>query len=113
MNTQSTLNPTFWSEVINYIGFSAYHAENLRPIMAGTEKAGESSVVLVFSTSLGGAEDLEQIRKPLNKLLGKDKWTVDLDDEDKVLRVVCQPERQPEIAALFSRHGFAAALMPY
>lgn len=113
MREQSILNPTFWSEVINFIGFSADHAENLRPMVMETVKVAENNIVLVFSTSVQESADLAKISGPLNKLIGKDQWTVDLDDEDKVLRVVCVPGKQPEIVRLFNKYGFACDLMPY
>jgi len=69
--------------------------------------------ILVFRTSIQESAAFNVARGQLNELIGENKWTVDLDDEDKVLRAVCVAERESGIKEIFDQYGFACELMPY
>ncbi len=45
--------------------------------------------IFIFRTSIHTADDQLRVSQVFDNLLGVSKWTVDLDDCDRVLRVVC------------------------
>ncbi|WP_442591137.1 hypothetical protein ACSBL2_07890 [Pedobacter sp. AW31-3R] len=111
MIDHTTLHPTLWSEVINYLRFSATDAENLK--LKQSVKELSMDHISVFRTTVQHQKDLEKVAVSLNKLIGKEKWTIDLDDEEKVLRAIFRVDRQEEIIDACKRSGFSCELMPY
>lgn len=111
MKNQSTLSPTFWSGVINYIRTSAHSAEV--PVQQKNAPAVALDSVMVFKTSVKGLAGRKKIAAPLTELLGKQNWTIDLEDEDKVLRVVAVQGLQQDIVGILDEAGFGCELMPY
>jgi len=111
MRDYSTLSPTFWTGVINYIRTSAPGAEV--PSTAKKDILPAMQGVFVFKTSIAGPVEMKMISSALTKLTGKGKWTIDLDDEDKVLRVVCAEQVEKQIISILNQFGFSCELMPY
>jgi len=103
------LSRTFWSGVINYVRASARSAEALKPWDFREEK--EVKTVLVFRTSIEEYTDQSPIALQLNYLVGKNNWTIDLEDIDKVLRVVCVKGSLDQIVAVIKNHGFACEVL--
>lgn len=61
--------------------------------------------VLVFATSVDSALAARSLRNPLDRLVGPSGWNFDLDDCDRVLRVI-HPIDLAEIVQLLHDHGF-------
>lgn len=62
--------------------------------------------VLVFRTSVSMAEHVEELSHHLTALAGEGKWSFDLEDCDRVLRVVCPSSYCDGVILLLSSHGF-------
>lgn len=103
MENQTALNPTFWSGVINYVRASAKPVEALTPW--DFRENIEQKTVLVFRTSIAGITEQLMVTSRLNELVGEKSWTIDLEDEDKVLRVVCPQSAERKIIAIFKDQG--------
>ncbi len=109
MKEHITLSRTFWSGVINYVRASAQNAEALKPWDFREEN--EAKTVLVFRTSIEEFSDQLMITSELNELVGMNNWTIDLDDVDKVLRVVCRQSNTSKIITLLIAQGFICEIM--
>lgn len=62
--------------------------------------------ILLFKTSIATDEDKETIASLLNNREGIEGWTVDLEDEDRVLRVVSHSVRYQTIIELIQHNGY-------
>jgi len=109
MRDYSIMPSSLWSGVINYIKASAQNAEALKPWSFREQK--EEMTVLVFTTTVNGFEDQSLVFDQLNNLLGKNNWTIDLDDVDKVLRVVGANSNLEKIIKIFKVHHFGCEVM--
>lgn len=109
MRNYALRSRTLWSGIMNYIKASAQSAEALKPwAFSGGQ---EDLTVLVFSTSINGFRDQALVFDQLNELVGENSWTIDLDDVDKVLRVVGRHSIQKEIINVFNQHSFSCEVM--
>ena len=88
-------NRNFWSGVINYIRASANSAEALKPWDFRTPK--DVKTVLVYRTSVEGLTEQSLIAAKMDALVGENNWTIDLEDVDNVLRVVCMDSKHDAI----------------
>jgi len=109
MKEHSLLGQNFWSGVINYVKAVAQKEETLKS--ADFEVNQEAKTVLVFKTSVAGIVEQLMITKALNELLGNNNWTIDLDDVDKVLRVVCLANLQPKVVEILNQFGFKCEML--
>ncbi|WP_142526389.1 hypothetical protein [Pedobacter westerhofensis] len=109
MKNQTALNPTFWSGVINYVRASAQPAEELTPW--DFREQIEKKTVLVFSTSIAGITEQLMVTSRLNALVGEKNWTIDLEDVDHVLRVVCPKSAESKIISIFEDQAEHCELM--
>jgi hypothetical protein len=100
MKNQTALNPTFWSGVINYVRAIAQPTETVTPW--DLRESVEEKTVLVFRTSIAGITEQLMVTSALNALVGENNWTIDLEDIDKVLRVVCVKSAEHKIISIFS-----------
>lgn len=108
-NQTTALNPTFWSGVISYVRASAKPAEAPGPW--DFREQTEAKTVLVFRTSVEGITEQLLITARLNTLVGERNWTIDLDDVEKVLRVVCTKSSEGKITRIFREQGYDCELM--
>ncbi|QNK62983.1 hypothetical protein H7F33_00200 [Pedobacter sp. PAMC26386] len=69
--------------------------------------------VIIFRTSVQDVEDLDCLRPELNAFLGEKNWTFDLEDVDKILRVVSPDLCTIAVEQLLLEHGFLCIEMPY
>ena len=99
----------FWAGVINYVRASAQSAEALKPWDFREEK--EMKTVLVFRTSVKENNQDSPLSVQLNELIGKNSWTIDLDDVDSVLRAVCVKSYLQEIVTIVEGHGYNCEVM--
>ncbi|REL32922.1 hypothetical protein DYD21_13980 [Rhodohalobacter sp. SW132] len=67
---------------------------------------------LIFRTSLQNRDDVEKISTTLDNLEGLSDWHVDLDDWEKVLRIVCTGLSAESIIKTLFRKGFIAEEIP-
>ncbi|HEY1010402.1 MAG: hypothetical protein ACO1NS_00230 [Daejeonella sp.] len=66
--------------------------------------------VLVFKTSVGSSEDVMAVGPLLNNLLNEtDRWTFDLEDCDRVLRVEAESVRADSIIEKLAGAGVMCA----
>lgn len=63
-------------------------------------------MILLFKTNLACNHDVERIANDLTNLTGKNMWSVDVGDEDKVLRVQAEKDITASILYLLNKHGF-------
>jgi hypothetical protein len=72
----------------------------------------DPATVLVFRTSLQTQYDLERVREVLNRLTGSpDRWQCDLEDRDKVLRIVDADLSAADIIAVLHNAGYDCAAL--
>ncbi|AMP97024.1 hypothetical protein AY601_0051 [Pedobacter cryoconitis] len=69
--------------------------------------------VIIFKTSVQDRDDLDCLRPALNAFLGEKNWTFDLEDVDKILRVVSPLKCTIKIEQLLLEQGFLCIEMPY
>jgi hypothetical protein len=62
--------------------------------------------VLLFKTSVKHGHEVERVKDLLNGLLQGDRWTIDLDDCDHVLRIVSDKVEHTDITGLLHNEGF-------
>lgn len=109
MRDYAIMSRSVWAGVMNYIKASAQNAEALKPWSFREQK--ESLTILVFSTTVNDFQDQSRIFTPLNNLLGENNWTIDLEDVDKVLRVVAEPGDQQQIINILNQQRFSCEVM--
>jgi len=63
------------------------------------------SEVLVFATGLEDHSELPVVETILQQFSDIIAWSVDMDDWEKVLRVVCRQTQPDEIIIALSNHG--------
>lgn len=63
-------------------------------------------MISIFKTSIGSKEELRWIAPFLNASAIDIRWTVDVEDCDKILRVESGEDRADQIALILSSHGF-------
>jgi hypothetical protein len=64
-------------------------------------------MILLFKTSLACSHDVERVAAYLTELTGINNWSVDVSDEDKVLRVQTDKDITASILYLLYNHGFS------
>ena len=62
-------------------------------------------MICVFKTSVITGNDIERLRSHLNQL-PQSKWNFDLEDCDKILRIVTEKEISRHIIRILRDHGF-------
>ena len=68
-----------------------------------------SPAVLVFRTTVNTRGQVIMLAPALTGLLGHARWTFDLEDLDRVLRVEHGPSVRDEVITLLHRKGFMCA----
>jgi hypothetical protein len=63
-------------------------------------------MISIFRTTVASMEDLNKLAPFLNALMEDLKWTIDLFDSDKILRVKSQVNKNEEIISVVSGLGF-------
>jgi hypothetical protein len=63
-------------------------------------------MISIFRTTVASMEDLNKLAPLLNALMEDLKWTIDLFDSDKILRVKSQVNKNEEIISVVSGLGF-------
>lgn len=64
--------------------------------------------VLVFKTSVDDPQSVRSLKPDLDRLAGKGKWNFDLNDCDRILRIVSPVQAETAIQ-LLSYFGFQCA----
>ncbi len=72
----------------------------------------ETLGVLVFRTNIRFKKDLAMIAPLLDKQPGVQRWNVDREDADKVLRIESRTLRPEEVIQLVTRAGFDCEELP-
>ncbi|WP_374163764.1 hypothetical protein [Arcticibacter sp. MXS-1] len=67
--------------------------------------------ILVFSTDLSSPSQVGTVHQVLSEVAGIKKWTVDLQDSDRVLRVVSWTVSAQHIERLLQSLGFRCLQM--
>lgn len=63
-------------------------------------------MISIFKTSVDSHEDLTRLKPSLNFLSDDLKWTIDLYDADRILRVVSTVDRNSEVISVLNDLGF-------
>lgn len=66
----------------------------------------------IFSTNIRTDEDLAALAPVLDAHAQIERWTVDQEDEDCVLRIVSHTLTCPELIELVGRYGYHCAELP-
>lgn len=69
--------------------------------------------VLIFATNINHSADIIRISAALNSVEAIIRWTVDLDDCDKVLRIEAAYNITEQIESIITRAGYTCTRMPY
>lgn len=72
----------------------------------------DATAVLVFRTNIRFKKDLRMIASVLDKLPGVQRWNVDREDTDKVLRIESRTLQPLDIIRLVTRAGFDCEELP-
>lgn len=68
--------------------------------------------ILLFKTNVD-KRDLVTLQSVMNSVRGINKWTIDLDDCDRVLRITSKNVSEVYIEILLKLEGFECAPMEY
>lgn len=52
------------------------------------------------------SDDVAAVADGLTRLVGKNNWTIDIEDCDKVLRVETERDLTADLESFLSKHGF-------
>lgn len=63
-------------------------------------------MISIFRTTVGSSDDLRILEPYLNAIIKDLKWTIDLLDSDKILRVKSSVNKNHEIISIVNRLGF-------
>jgi len=70
-----------------------------------------SEIISIFKTSIKNQEDKEFIRIILKDLPVPIQWSVDLVDEDRILRISAYQQISDEIIEVLQQYGFSCQLL--
>ncbi|AYB31946.1 hypothetical protein [Chryseolinea soli] len=68
-------------------------------------------IILLFKTTILNSRDVNLVAGGLSLLVGVNNWSVDIGDEDKVLRLKTQRNIAEEVVDLLSKHGFSCEIL--
>jgi hypothetical protein len=68
--------------------------------------------VLVFMTNLRSKKDVRKIEGILNQVVGREGWSLDLADVDKVLRIETRSLPPERVVQLLEQAGYCCAELP-
>lgn len=63
-------------------------------------------MISIFRTSVASTDDLNKLAPYLNAIMEDLKWTVDLFDSDRILRVISGVNKNHEIISVVNGLGF-------
>jgi hypothetical protein len=63
-------------------------------------------MISIFRTSVDSSDDLNKLKPYLNALMEDLRWTIDLFDSDKILRVKSTVNKNKEIISIINGLGF-------
>lgn len=69
--------------------------------------------IYIYKTSVNNKTDRRFIARTLNSILGETNWSIDLADEDKVLRVQSKDDNAGLIIDVLTEYGFLCEQMHY
>ena len=84
--------------------------ENVMSLLRDTEivSLGESRIdILIFKTNVINEHDVQKIAPVLDEDHRIEKWSIDLDDVDRVLRIESQQLQHSEVIAHISAVGYS------
>ncbi|KIO77610.1 hypothetical protein TH53_08135 [Pedobacter lusitanus] len=74
-------------------------------------KKNKSQFVLVLSTAIKAPFDLDSIKNAITNFSSVIEWSQDLDDIDKILRVVCREDISEKLVLDLERAEVSAAVL--
>jgi hypothetical protein len=63
-------------------------------------------MISIFKTSVASSQDLNKLTPYLNSLMDDVKWTIDLFDSDRILRVISNVNKNEEIISVVNKLGY-------
>lgn len=82
------------------------------PVPAGTQPGPATDYVLVFKTTLRDREAVCRLAPVLDEAAGPDRWHVDLEDVDKVLRIETSRLLARQVTQLLGKAGYGCEELP-
>ncbi|MBL7711538.1 MAG: hypothetical protein JNL13_03700 [Chitinophagaceae bacterium] len=67
--------------------------------------------LVLLSTDIVSTQDLELLMPEMNELFPRGTWSVDLGDEEKILRIRLSSNRMDAVRRLLSKRGFRSELL--
>lgn len=68
-------------------------------------------MILIFKTNLSKTESVSAVADGLTALVGTGNWTVDISDEDKVLRVKVERDITETLKGFLMTCGFTCEIL--
>ena len=68
-------------------------------------------IVLIFKTTLFCPADVVKVSNGLTELVGMNNWSVDIGDEDKVLRIKAQRDVGDRVKHLLIQFGYSCEVL--
>jgi hypothetical protein len=68
-------------------------------------------IILIFKTTLFCPFDVAKVSTELTTLVGINNWSVDIGDEDKVLRIKAQRNVSKEVKHLLIQFGYSCEVL--
>lgn len=68
-------------------------------------------VILIFKTTLCCPADVVKVSTELNEIVGINNWTVDVGDEDKVLRMKVQRDVSERVRHVLIQFGYSCEVL--
>ena len=63
-------------------------------------------MISIFKTNVASSQDLNKLSPYLNSLMEDLKWTIDLFDSDRILRVISSVNKNEEIIFVVNQLGY-------
>lgn len=77
------------------------------------EKVTGEMYYFLYKTTVLNQADIERLRGRLNALVNNGQWNFDLEDTDKVLRIMCDQDIRTQVEKLFSAMGYLGTELDY
>jgi hypothetical protein len=78
----------------------------LEPCKNGPGITKNKLMISIFKTNVASHQDLNRLKPYLNSLVEDLKWTIDLFDSDRILRVISKVNKNDEIISVVNQLGY-------
>jgi len=67
--------------------------------------------IAILVTNIMSVQDRIVVKRTLDKLLGSQNWSIDLNDDEKILRVLLKTNLLDQVYDILAKQGFKACLL--